>query len=258
MQCPRCAHPELDRLAFDRRTSIDWCTACGGAWYEEGELERTLGLDRSVSVASEGRSLKPGVICPACGTPTAEVTWPREGNVRIDACTRCGGRWLDRGELEGMRAVLVQRGGGPFPAAGSVGGQVVRIPLGNAGKIARQLQVRWIAVGAVAMLVAYAFILGGLRFLSLFDAMSSQDAGPTSSIAAMAGLLAFPLGGVLIGRGSSGFTIWEAAVAAVPAAIAMATVSKGTLGTGQAAAMAVAGFVLALLGAIVGERISQT
>lgn len=40
--------------------------------------------------------------CPKCGTDLAEES---RGDVKVDTCSRCGGMWLDAGELELMRQV---------------------------------------------------------------------------------------------------------------------------------------------------------
>lgn len=40
--------------------------------------------------------------CPKCNVEMDEV---RKLDVVIDACSRCGGIWLDRGELEKLRSV---------------------------------------------------------------------------------------------------------------------------------------------------------
>ena len=39
------------------------------------------------------------LVCPTCGEPNALVAVDRKG-VIIDACPRCRGVWLDRGELD--------------------------------------------------------------------------------------------------------------------------------------------------------------
>jgi len=97
--------------------------------------------------------------------------------------------------------------------------------------------------------------LGALRFGALFDAMSSHGTSTgTSTLGLMAGLLAFPIGGVLIGRSSEGFTLWEAGLAAIPVAGLMGWSAHGQLGQGALFALVLAGFVLAMAGALVGER----
>jgi Zn-finger nucleic acid-binding protein len=37
--------------------------------------------------------------CPKCRTPTLELATRGAGGLRLDRCTRCGGTWLDYGEL---------------------------------------------------------------------------------------------------------------------------------------------------------------
>jgi Zn-finger nucleic acid-binding protein len=37
--------------------------------------------------------------CPKCRTPTLQLATRGAGGLRLDRCTRCGGTWLDYGEL---------------------------------------------------------------------------------------------------------------------------------------------------------------
>lgn len=256
MHCPRCQDQALEHVAFHRRTRVEWCGRCGGAWYEEGELERALGLSPDAPLAAGGEGLRPGPTCPACQTPTAELTWPRGGSVRIDACTRCGGRWLDRGELEGLRRALEGHGLAPPREVGRAGGQPVVLPLAEVAETARGLQPRWILAGAVLILVVYGGITAAVRFFDLFAALRDQGSGVGAVALAASGLVAFPLGGLLVGRGSRGFTIWEPALAAVPAAVVMGLSSGGHLGPVPTMGLVLAGFALALVGARLGERLT--
>src|SRR5262245_21461840 len=45
-----------------------------------------------------GIELRTAPRCPSCGTRRLQGV--RQDGVEIDACTRCGGRWFERGELE--------------------------------------------------------------------------------------------------------------------------------------------------------------
>ncbi|NOY28367.1 MAG: zf-TFIIB domain-containing protein [Oligoflexia bacterium] len=268
MNCPRCTDTgkpaALDHLDFDRRTRVDWCPDCGGVWYDKGELERVLGLDPPVSLAAAGRPSGSRIDCPCCHTPMSEVVWPKDGTVHIDACPHCDGHWLDKGELEQLRDLLNDRDDDAFPVAGQLGGEVIRVPIAiakeaakEAAKGARTLSPRWIVGGTICMLIIYSFTLGMFHFGELFDAMGSKPPPPDSVIAMMSGLVAFPLGGLLVGYKSEGITIWEAAIAALPVTALMALCNLDVLGGLPVAGLALAGFVLALLGAALGERLSE-
>lgn len=250
LSCPRCSEP-LQPLKLSREAEIDWCTACGGAWYGRGELARALGGEHSFAAHRDGASPRAGIDCPACAAPTTEVRWPKDGGARIDSCSRCGGHWLDKGELQTVQAAL----GGKRIRTAPVrtrAGESLQLPIAEA---ARSLSPTWIGIGAVVMLVAQVAILGVLRFADLFQAFAdSGEQAAGGGLAVTAALLAFPLGGVLVGRGSPGFTVWEPGVAAIPTAIVVVLASQGALGPLAAVGLAVAGVVLAVLGGALGER----
>jgi Zn-finger nucleic acid-binding protein len=47
------------------------------------------------------------LVCPAC---SGEVEVVGSGSVDYDRCRRCGGVWLDRGELEQLIAIAYRTG----------------------------------------------------------------------------------------------------------------------------------------------------
>lgn len=111
--CVKCDHV-LDRGTY-AGVEVDLCPACGGLWLDRGELERlnkgarpevdrlrkTLVEDRQLALASSDLP----TACPACPGKLREVV---VAPIKIDFCAKCGGLWLDRGELD---AVLEAAGG---------------------------------------------------------------------------------------------------------------------------------------------------
>lgn len=82
---------------------LDVCEACGGAWFDHGEL--TAYLKRRVAAAPPGPALdgkrrdaldERVADCPRCGLFLEKK---RLGPVRADVCATCGGVWLDAGEF---------------------------------------------------------------------------------------------------------------------------------------------------------------
>ncbi len=246
MNCPRCEHHGLDPVAVDRSVRVDWCSGCGGAFYETGELDAVLGA----SPALDERSTTPGLSCPACTTAMVELRWPAGGAVRIDACPSCKGHWLDRGELVHLKEHLASTRG-----SSSSAGPASHIPLSRLPAQVRTLQWRWVAGGAAVMLLSFACILGGLSFFDLLDELRDRSGTGEQVLALWSLLLCYPLGGLLIGRGSSGYTIWEAALAAIPTTLVLG-LAVGGFNLLQTVGLILAGFVLALLGAVAGERLS--
>lgn len=120
MNCPRCASPLEDVTPDPRMQDVhgQGCARCGGAWLTQRGLHT---LEQVVTVKwIELRHLPPEEVqqallsCPACGPGQTldKVKSERDRKVVLDACSRCHGVWLDRGELEaiqekGVAAALV-------------------------------------------------------------------------------------------------------------------------------------------------------
>jgi membrane associated rhomboid family serine protease len=85
--------------------AVDPCGRCGGLWFGQGELARVV--KESVGSVPDGSPFggkRPdgGLTCPACDAPlgTYEFVESDGGAFDVDLCQRCGGVWLDQGELE--------------------------------------------------------------------------------------------------------------------------------------------------------------
>lgn len=246
MNCPRCESHPLDPVAVDQTVRVDWCSRCGGAFYAAGELRAVLGS------APTGQGTKPGVRCPSCQTTMVEQRWPASGTVRIDGCPGCEGHWLDKGELVRLRQSLDED---RRAAAVARTGPTAHIPVHRLAAPLRTLQWPWVAGGAIIMLLSFATILGLLDFFRLLEALRDRQISGGQITALWALVLAYPVGGLLIGRGSSGFTVWEAAIASIPTTIAMGWL-VASFSWLQTLGLVLVGFVLALLGAVAGERLS--
>lgn len=98
--CPKC-EAGLWYLRRDGNT-IEQCSACGGMWLDAGELTAAIAVYRRV----DSRHGTPaGVACLRDGEELREVEFPGT-TVRLDVCPACAGVWLDRGELEALRAAV--------------------------------------------------------------------------------------------------------------------------------------------------------
>ena len=117
-RCPR------DRVTMRQLASgqaiLDVCGTCGGQYFDSGEMFAAFGLkadpsywDRPETGGSIGTS---ALKCPACNDfmLAQEVKYAGE-RVEIDRCGKCGGIWLDKGEVDtimkicdGMRPILDQ------------------------------------------------------------------------------------------------------------------------------------------------------
>jgi Zn-finger nucleic acid-binding protein len=98
----------LEKQTLGEDVQVDECTVCHGVWFDGGELseakkgeapdlrwvEFDLWKEEDLFQVSEG-ALK----CPRDHVPMASVKYgPTE--VTVDACVKCRGVWLDKGEFE--------------------------------------------------------------------------------------------------------------------------------------------------------------
>ena len=147
LECPVCLGVKLAKLVPSSEGSLvlDYCTRCGGVWFDEGEVPRLRQCQpRALTAKVE---VTPGVFrmrchgcgaslsrndarcghcgwrnileCPGCGRPLKPVE--REG-LRLDACQTCRGVWFDNVELgaiwnDQVTALARRAPGTPAPAA---------------------------------------------------------------------------------------------------------------------------------------------
>jgi hypothetical protein len=110
MICPAC-NRRLSALTVGALT-VDVCRGgCGGIWFDNFELEKvdqaheqlgesltTLEFDLTVEIRGGKRS------CPRClDIVMLQHRFSPEKPVVVDECPKCGGMWLDGGELSQIR-----------------------------------------------------------------------------------------------------------------------------------------------------------
>lgn len=111
--CPRCpGAPPLGPVT-DQGITLDYCGACHGVWLDQAEWTPIVGLSRSASRPAGVRLEFVAPPCPACSTGEVPDGVERPGlvprglegmpGIEIDVCGRCGGAWLDGGELNRVR-----------------------------------------------------------------------------------------------------------------------------------------------------------
>jgi len=100
--CPR----EVRALSPFRASGgelLDRCGSCGGLWLPAAAVASILG-HRPDLAALRKAAAKAGFARPCCPDDGSGMLALRYRGVEIDVCTRCGGVWLDRGELEQILA----------------------------------------------------------------------------------------------------------------------------------------------------------
>ncbi len=106
--CPDC-RIELQVIEH-QRIHLDACPQCAGIWFDDSELRNVQDslteLDRRVQPESYQRTAGPYRLCPECDSPLARYRYLYTSNVELDGCDRCGGCWVENGELNAMHEFL--------------------------------------------------------------------------------------------------------------------------------------------------------
>ena len=112
MNCPTCRKELQSKLVGE--VQIDECLGCKGIWFDKDELRQVKDQAEPDSNWMQFElwkhedlfrvSAKP-LKCPVCILDMVAINYDTT-NVEIDHCIKCGGTWLDGGELEKIIAVL--------------------------------------------------------------------------------------------------------------------------------------------------------
>lgn len=106
MKCSKCPDQPM-QLETWPGAEIERCPRCQGIFLDAGELERMLGSDETARAdgveftpLSDELDMQEGT-CHRCQVAMEPFLGPR--NMRLDRCPRCGGTFLDQGELTELR-----------------------------------------------------------------------------------------------------------------------------------------------------------
>lgn len=113
IKCPAC-QKEMKKIFIPREgINIDVCVdGCGGIYFDNREFkyfdEQAENIDE-LSKAIEGKTFIPvnqdlPRTCPACGSRMVKNHSSAKKMVQVDECYSCGGKFLDHGELDKIRA----------------------------------------------------------------------------------------------------------------------------------------------------------
>lgn len=109
IECPR-DHSLMEELVHGDDAFLDVCGKCGGQYFDAGEMFRAFGMKADPSSwdheATGGTVRSGGVDCPRCHKPMLiqDVKYESQ-HVEIDRCGKCGGIWLDKGEIDQIMAI---------------------------------------------------------------------------------------------------------------------------------------------------------
>lgn len=113
LKCPACQKEMTKVFVPSEGVNVDICLdGCGGIYFDTREFkyfdEQDENIDEIVK-AAEGRTFQPvnenlPRTCPVCGARMVKNYASVKKEVKIDECYACGGKFLDHGELEKIRA----------------------------------------------------------------------------------------------------------------------------------------------------------
>ncbi len=113
LKCPACQKEMTKVFVPSEGVNIDICLdGCGGMYFDTREFkyfdEQHENIDEILK-AIEGKTFTPvneklPRTCPVCGARMVKNYTSTKQEVQIDECYACGGKFLDHGELEKIRA----------------------------------------------------------------------------------------------------------------------------------------------------------
>lgn len=113
LTCPACGKVMEKVFIPSQGINIDICTnGCGGIFFDNREFDKFDEQHEDVSEILKnitGKSFEPvdsskDRICPSCGSKMVKNHTSVKGEIEVDDCYVCGGKFLDNDELQKIRA----------------------------------------------------------------------------------------------------------------------------------------------------------
>ncbi|MBR1460115.1 zf-TFIIB domain-containing protein [bacterium] len=113
INCPACGKPMEKVLIPSANINIDICTeGCGGIFFDNREFDKFNEEHEDISALIDklkGKKYAPAEkqenrLCPVCEMKMVQNKSCINGEISVDECYCCGGKFLDFGELEKIRA----------------------------------------------------------------------------------------------------------------------------------------------------------
>lgn len=106
-RCPIC-RTQVDLIRYEG-LPVHNCGTCGGYWITPARFSAILRKRevtmpdavqaRMIALADASNSTEK-LWCWTCGREMVKEAFKHWSDIQLDRCTKCGGIWLDRGELE--------------------------------------------------------------------------------------------------------------------------------------------------------------
>jgi len=108
LACPKCQGRFLNERKIGA-TTVHECPCCSGIWLDKGELnEIAHPAEGDLEYCSRENIEEDRIsefLCPVCkGSKMVKVNFVSYSDIIMDYCEKCGGLWLDRGELDAIIA----------------------------------------------------------------------------------------------------------------------------------------------------------
>lgn len=106
--CLRCRLELVEQRFY--ALMVDVCPTCKGIWFDEDELVllRRTGEDSVMELDHRYQNAEPVpptpslMLCPRCSTKMFMYHYNMNEKIPLESCDRCGGVWVDDGELTAM------------------------------------------------------------------------------------------------------------------------------------------------------------
>ncbi len=114
LTCPACGNTLTEEDICGLK--VDICRGgCAGLWFDRGELEKVDESCERTGIVLLSTEKNPNIkvdyektrVCPTC-QPEVKMRkhfWSVKAQVELDECDKCGGIWLDEGELKKIRSL---------------------------------------------------------------------------------------------------------------------------------------------------------
>ena len=116
IKCPACQKEMVKVFVPTEGVNVDVCIdGCGGVYFDNREFkyfdEQHENIDQLIDAIKGKEFIKVDETlprsCPVCGARMVKNFASVKKEVQIDECYSCGGKFLDHGELEKIRAQYV-------------------------------------------------------------------------------------------------------------------------------------------------------
>lgn len=113
LKCPACQKLMKKVFMAKEGVNIDLCIdGCGGIYFDNRELKFVDEQDENIDAillelkekSFETVNQENNRSCPACGARMTKNFTSAKRKIQIDECYSCGGKFLDAGELQALRA----------------------------------------------------------------------------------------------------------------------------------------------------------